>query len=100
MNQYRCETCTNKDDCDEYESQAVRDVSIRCGLTCHSDFQSERYRPVCYPDCENEKRIRKDAQETVIDRVILEMVYSEKGFPKTVKEFSERITQLRQQAGE
>ena len=63
-------------------------------------YQSERYRPVCYPDCENEKRIRKDAQETVIDRVILEMVYSEKGFPKTVKEFSERITQLRQQAGE
>ena len=42
MNQYRCETCTNKDDCGEYESQAVRDVSIRCGLTCHSDFQSER----------------------------------------------------------
>jgi len=42
MTQYRCETCTNKDDCDEYESQAVRDVSIRCGLTCHSDFQSER----------------------------------------------------------
>ena len=47
MNQYRCETCTNKDDCDEYESQAVRDVSIRCGLTCHSDFQSERDCPVC-----------------------------------------------------
>jgi len=42
MTQYRCETCTNKDNCDEYESQAVRDVSIRCGLTCHSDFQSER----------------------------------------------------------
>ena len=47
MTLYRCETCTNKDDCDEYESQAVRDVSIRCGLICHSDFQSERDCPVC-----------------------------------------------------
>lgn len=32
----RCETCHNKDDCDEYESQAVRDISKRCGLCCHS----------------------------------------------------------------
>jgi len=74
-------------------------IKIERNVRSHP-YQSERYRPVCYPDCENEKRIRKDAQETVIDRVILEMVYSEKGFPKTVKEFSERITQLRQQAGE
>jgi hypothetical protein len=40
--QYECETCNDKDDCDEYSSQAVRDISIRCGLCCHSNFQSER----------------------------------------------------------
>jgi len=42
MNQYECYLCKNQDDCIEVKSQAVRDVSIRCGLTCHSDFQSER----------------------------------------------------------
>ena len=29
--------------------------------------QAERYRPVCYPDCENEKRIRRDEQEKVLE---------------------------------
>ena len=41
MNRYECYLCKNQDDCIEVKSQAVRDVSIRCGLTCHSDFQSE-----------------------------------------------------------
>ena len=35
---FTCETCENKDDCDEYSSQAVQDVSERCGLTCHSSI--------------------------------------------------------------
>jgi len=85
---------------EENKESLKRLLDLQCGVMRSRPYRSERYRPVCYPDCENEKRIRKDAQETVIDRVILEMVYSEKGFPKTVKEFSERITQLRQQAGE
>jgi hypothetical protein len=41
MNQYECYLCKNQDDCIEVKSQAVRDVSIRCGLTCHSDFQRQ-----------------------------------------------------------
>lgn len=43
MNQYRCETCKNniQDDCAEWKYTSVRDVSVRCGLTCHSDFQAE-----------------------------------------------------------
>ena len=42
MNQYRCENCKNQDDCTEWKYTSVRDVSVRCGLICHSDFQSER----------------------------------------------------------
>jgi hypothetical protein len=42
MKQYRCETCKNQDDCAEWKYTSVRDVSVRCGLVCHSDFQSER----------------------------------------------------------
>lgn len=33
---FDCESCKNKEDCEGYKSQAVRDVSTRCGLVCHS----------------------------------------------------------------
>ena len=39
------------------------------GCASHSSYQSERYRPVCYPDCENEKHIRKDEREKVLDEL-------------------------------
>jgi len=35
-----CSTCADRGDCEEFESQAVRDVSIRCGLMCHSSLRS------------------------------------------------------------
>lgn len=35
--EYTCNTCTNHNDCNEVCSDAVRDVSRRCGLQCHSD---------------------------------------------------------------
>ena len=37
--EFNCETCKDKDDCDEYESQAVGDISERCGLICHSSVR-------------------------------------------------------------
>ena len=36
--EYSCDSCDDQEDCCEYDSQAVRDVSNRCGLTCHSTF--------------------------------------------------------------
>jgi hypothetical protein len=32
-----CANCFDKDDCSEYKYTSVRDVSVRCGLICHSD---------------------------------------------------------------
>lgn len=42
-------------------------------MTPHSSQQSGRYRPVCYPDCENEKRIRKDERDKVLDEVLIKL---------------------------
>jgi len=61
-NPYTCDSCENCDDCSEIESQAVRDVAVRCGLTCHSNFDKEelkeRYEyPEKHPKrCDNCKR--------------------------------------------
>jgi hypothetical protein len=35
-----CSTCADRGDCEEFESQAVRDISVRCGLMCHSSLRS------------------------------------------------------------
>ena len=35
-------------------------------------YQSERYRPVCYPDCENEKHIRKDERDKMLETMFAE----------------------------
>ena len=34
-------------------------------------IQSERYRPVCYPDCENENHIRKDERDKALDELLV-----------------------------
>jgi len=39
LNKYTCHTCTTRVDCAGAESQAVLDVSKRCGLICHSRME-------------------------------------------------------------
>jgi len=40
MTQFACSSCDDSGDCDEFASQAVRDVSERCGLLCHSSLRN------------------------------------------------------------
>ena len=43
---YNCENCGNREDCSEFDSQAVRDISKRCGLCCHSHFEGIFREPI------------------------------------------------------
>ena len=74
MNEYRCETCKDilckcnpKQDGIQFSPNWI--FTRKYGCASHSDFQSERYRPVCYPDCENEKHIRKEERDKVLDLI-------------------------------
>lgn len=70
MNQFTCKTCEDKGDCDEYSSQAVQDVSDRCGLTCHSSFSTEPTACICGltdKECQERNRWMRDE---VVDRVL------------------------------
>ena len=64
MNQY----IITEEELDELEAVGMcwsEEKDMQRGIRSHP-YQSERYRPVCYPDCENEKHIRKDERDKVL----------------------------------
>lgn len=94
----RCETCMRRiglidgsDDCPigvPYHTDVAEAYMIdEIGCASHSSQQSGRYRPVCYPDCENEKHIRKEERDKVLEEVIDRLTFcngagvDEKGQP-------------------
>jgi len=109
MNQYECYLCKNQDDCIEVKSQAVRDVSIRCGLTCHSDFQSERDKVLPSGAVfDNTKRmvdeIRENERQQLIDKIFSgrKKIMKKKGigFGEFLATETKLLASLRQKAGE